>query len=252
MTTTLPALPAPRLDAEIADLVADLRAANGPVMAVMNRLGGTIERQLSFLPDGLRREAERGVAAALSAAFALGGSVPDLGRRGGMAAAVLAGAAGGAGGLATAVAELPLTVAVLLKAIREEAMAAGFDPAEPAVQAACIEVFAAGAPLAGDEGVNTSFVSARLTVTGPALQKIISTVAPRLVAALGPKLAAQAVPVLGALGGAALNAAYLSYYRELARIRFQLMRMTVQYGAEAVMVRFRAASEPPRLTRSAP
>ena len=48
------------------------------------------------------------------------------------------------------------------------------------------------------------------------------------------------------------DARLLRQYRELARIRFQLMRMTVQYGAEAVMVRFRAASEPPRLTRSAP
>ena len=63
---------------------------------------------------------------------------------------------------------------------------------------------------------------------------------------------AQAVPVLGAVSGAALNAAYLGYYREMARIRFALMRLTVQHGAEAVLTRFSAATAPPRLTESRP
>jgi hypothetical protein len=70
-----------------------------------------------------------------------------------------------------------------------------------------------------------------------------------LAAALGQKLAAQAVPVLGAVSGAALNAAFLRYYREVARIRFQLMRLSVQHGAEAVTLRFSKAAEAPRLTR---
>ena len=57
------------------------------------------------------------------------------------------------------------------------------------------------------------------------------------------------MPVLGAISGAALNLAYLGYYREMARIRFALMRLTVQHGAEAVMVRFARATEPPKITR---
>lgn len=250
MTNTLPVLPAPELDREIDDLARALRRANGPVMSLVNRIGGGIEAQLGVIPQKLRSEMERVVAAALEAAFGAGGHLPRLGRRGTLAAAVTAGAAGGAGGLATSVAELPVTIAVILKAIREEAEAAGFDPEADAVRAACIEVFAAGSPLAEDDGVNTSFLSARLTLTGPALQKVIASVAPRLAAALGQKLAAQAVPVLGAISGAALNLAYLGYYREMARIRFALMRLTVQHGAEAVMVRFARATELPRITRA--
>ncbi len=167
-----------------------------------------------------------------------------------MAAAVAAGAAGGAGGLATALAELPVTVTLILHAIRGEAAAAGFDPEDPEIAAACLQVFAAGSPLDRDDGIDTSFLSARLTLTGPALQAMIRAVAPRLATALTQKLAAQAVPVLGALSGAALNAAFLTYYREIAAIRFALMRLAVSAGEAAVLEAFRAATTPSPMSRA--
>jgi hypothetical protein len=180
------------------------------------------------------------------AAHGLAGFGGEAGGRGTMMAVMATGAAGGAGGLVTSIAELPVTITVILRAIRAEAVKAGFDPNEPGVRSACLEVFAAGSPLAADDGVNTSFLSARLTLTGPALQGVIATVAPRLAAAL----AAQAVPVLGAVSGAALNAAFLRYYREVARIRFALMRLAVQHGGAAVAARFAEATAAPSLTRN--
>lgn len=249
MKPQLPALAAPDLDREIEALARAARRANGPVMSLVNRLGGGVERQLAALPAGLRAELERVTAQALMAAHGLAGIGGEGDGRGTLAAAMATGAAGGAGGVVTSVAELPLTITVILRAIRAEARRAGFDPAEDGIRAACLEVFAAGSPLASDDGVNTSFLSARLTLTGPALQKLIATVAPRLAGALGQKLAAQAVPILGAVSGAALNAAFLRYYREMARIRFQLMRLSVQHGAEAVAGRFAAASAPARITK---
>jgi len=116
------------------------------------------------------------------------------------------------------------------------------------VRAACLQVFAAGTPLATDDGLNTGFLSARLTLTGPAIRQIITTIAPRLAAAMGQKLVAQAVPVLGAMTGAALNAAYLGYYREMARIRFALARLAEVHGAAPVLQAFSAATAPPRIT----
>jgi hypothetical protein len=248
MTTYLPALTGPDLDQEIDTLARAAQRAGGPLMALVNRLGGGVERQLSLLPAPLRAELERVTVQALLAAHGLAGIGGEGEGRGTMAAAVFSGAAGGAGGVVTSLAELPVTITVILRAIRAEARKAGFDPAEPGIRAACLEVFAAGSPLATDDGANTSLISARLTLTGPALQKLIATVAPRLAAALGQKLAAQAVPVLGAVSGAALNAAFLRYYRELARIRFQLMRLSVQHGAEAVATRFAKATRPPQIT----
>ncbi len=249
MTANLPALTGPDLDHEIAALAQAARRANGPLMALVNRIGGGVEKQLALLPAGVRTELEKITVQALLAAHGLAGIGGEAEGRGTMAAAVFSGAAGGAGGIVTSLAELPVTITVILRAIRAEAVRAGFDPNEPGIRAACLEVFAAGSPLASDDGVNTSLISARLTLTGPALQKLIATVAPRLAAALGQKLAAQAVPILGALSGAALNAAFLRYYREVARIRFELMRLAVQHGAETVTDRFAKATSPARITQ---
>lgn len=248
MKPQLPTLAAPDLDREIDALARAARRANGPVMSLVNRLGGGLERQMAVLPPSVRTELERVTAQALMAAHGLAGIGGEGDGRGTLAAAMASGAAGGAGGVLTSVAELPVTITLILRAIRAEARRAGFDPAEDGIRAACLEVFAAGSPLASDDGINTSLISARLTLTGPALQKLIATIAPRLAAALGQKLAAQAVPVLGAVSGAALNAAFLRYYREVARIRFELMRLSVQHGAEAVTASFARATSPRQIT----
>lgn len=248
----LPAIAAPDRSAEIRALARRYRKANGPVMAIVNRIGGAVEQKMDMLPDALRAQVGAAVEKALLAAHGVAGAgdrLPDAGRKGPMAAAVLSGAVGGAGGIATSVAEMPVTVTVILHAIRRAAREAGFDPDDPAIRAECLRVFTAGSPLAQDDGVNTSFLSARLTVTGPAIAQVIQSVAPKLAAAMGQKLATQAVPVLGAVAGAALNAAFLSYYREMAEIRFALLALAQQHGAEEVLGAFAEAVTPARVTK---
>ncbi len=251
MDQTLPVAATPTdLAAEVAALARRYKRANGPVIRLVNRLGGTLENQLSILPDSLRRQLERLTAQALEASYGVASRAPDLGTRAPMMAAVAAGAAGGAGGLATAVAELPVTVTLFLNTIRSVARELGLDPDEDWVRAECLQVFAAGSPLAQDDGVNTSFLASRLALTGSTAQNLIRTIAPRLAAVLGQKLAAQAVPVIGAVSGAALNAAFLSYYREVARVRFALVKLAQVHGTEAVEAEFRIAVTPPRVIRA--
>lgn len=250
MTQTLPVPLTPDLDAQIDALARRYSRANGPVMRLVNGLGTRLESQLSVVPEKYRGQIERAVAQGLETAYGLAARAPDMGERGPVVAVIASGAAGGAGGLATSIAELPVTVTLMLNAIRAEARAAGFDPDAPAIRAECLRVFGAGSPLANDDGVNTSFITARLTVTGQAVQNLITTIAPKLAAVLGQKVAAQAVPVLGAVSGAALNAAFLSYYREIARIRFALLRLAEVHGAEPVLEAFKAAVEPPKITRA--
>lgn len=233
-------------DYEIALLARRARKANGPLMTVLNKVGGKIEAQLALLPAGIRRQIEALTFASLERALgvaALGRHAPDLGPAAAPLAAALSGAAGGAGGLATSIAELPVTITLILGTIRAAAEAEGFDPDDPAVKAEILRCFASGTPMGGDDGVNTAFIGARVTVTGPALQKLIATLAPKIAATLSQKLAAQAVPVLGALSGAAISAAFLRHYRELARIRFRLLRLSQAHGAERVVTRFVAAAE---------
>ena len=250
MDQTLPVSSTTDLAAEVAPLARRYKRANGPVIRLVNRLGGTLESQLSALPQSVRGQIERLTAQALETSYGIAARAPDLGTRAPLMAAVAAGAAGGAGGLATAVAELPVTVTLFLNTIRSVAREAGLDPDEDWVRAECLQVFAAGSPLARDDGVNTSFVASRLALTGSAVQNLIGTIAPRLAAVLGQKLAAQAVPVIGAVSGAALNAAFLSYYREIARVRFELVKLGKVHGTEAVEAEFRLAVTPPRVIRA--
>lgn len=240
----------PDLSAQVADLARRYKRANGPVIRLVNRLGGTLENQLSSLPESVRGQIERLTAQALETSYGLAAHAPDLGQRTPMVAAIATGAAGGAGGLATAVAELPVTVTLFLNTIRSVAREAGLDPNEDWVRAECLQVFAAGSPLKQDDGVNTSFVASRLALSGSAVQNLISTIAPKLAAVLGQKLAAQAVPVIGAVSGAALNAAFLSYYREVARVRFELVKLGRIHGAEEVEAEFRLATTPPKVIRA--
>jgi EcsC protein family len=249
---TLPA-PLSDIDLEVSGLAVRYRRANGPVMALMNRIGGSLENQMKLLPDSLRQQLEALTAAALSRAMdvaAYGARAPDMGPRGPMAMAMASGAAGGLGGIATSLAELPVTITIILHAIRQSAVANGFDPDAPGIRAECLAVFGAGTPLGSDDGLNTSFLGARLAVTGPALQSLIAKVAPRLAAALGPKLFAQSVPLLGAIAGAGLNAAYIRYYREIADIRFGLLRLSQHHGAETVLMAFQQATQPQAILKA--
>ena len=59
------------------------------------------------------------------------------------------------------------------------------------------------------------------------MQAVIAKVAPRLAVVLGQKLAAQAVPVLGAVAGAATNYAYTSYYEDMAHVHFGLRKLAI-------------------------
>ena len=121
MKPQLPTLAAPDLDREIDALARAARRANGPVMSLVNRLGGGLERQMAVLPPSVRAELERVTAQALMAAHGLAGIGGEGDGRGTLAAGMASGAGGGAGGVLTSVAELPVTITLILPAIRAEA-----------------------------------------------------------------------------------------------------------------------------------
>ena len=222
------------LDREITQIAKRYRKAGGVGIQVLNLVGGQAENLLERLPESVKESLEeattRALKVALSAASRSRGIVKDQSNWLNTVAATAMGAAGGAGGLPTALAELPVTTTVLLRAIQGIAAEYGFDPADPEIQGECLQVFAAAGPLSNDDGADMGFLSARVTLTGPAVNGIIARIAPRLSAALGQKLAAQAVPIIGAVAGAATNYAYTSYYQEMAHVHFGLMRAGKEHG----------------------
>lgn len=219
------------VDVELDRLAKRYRAANGLGMNVLNLIGGSAENLLDRLPNAMRANLERATVSALQqsmkAAHSSRGMVPDQKSWLNQAVSAAMGAAGGAGGLPTALAELPVTTTLLLRVIQGVAVEHGFDPDAESVQFDCVQVFAAAGPLSGDDGADLGFLAARMTLTGKAMQAVIHRVAPRLAIVMGQKLAAQTIPVLGAVAGAATNYAYTSYYQEVAHVHFGLRKLAI-------------------------
>jgi hypothetical protein len=219
------------VDATLDRLAARHARAGGLGIQVLNLIGSQTETLLERLPTPVRDRLGEGTEAALhwamKAAQSSRGVVGDQPGWMNTAVTTAMGAAGGFGGLPSALAELPITTTILLRAIQGVAVEYDFDPAAENVQFDCLEVFLAAGPLSRDDGADLAFISTRLTVTGPVLHGLIARIAPRLATVLGQKLAAQTVPVLGAVAGAATNYAYTSYYQEIAHVHFGLRKLAI-------------------------
>jgi len=225
-------LPAPiDVEAELDTLARRYKGAGGVGITVLNTIGGSAENLLDQLPQQVRASLEGATISALNQAMKAAHSsravVPDQKSWLNQAVTTAMGAAGGAGGLPTALAELPVTTTLLLRVIQGVAVEHGFDAEAENVQFDCVQVFAAAGPLSGDDGADLGFLSARLALSGKAMQAVIAKIAPKLAVVLGQKLAAQAVPVLGAVAGAATNYAYTSYYEDIAHVHFGLRKLAI-------------------------
>lgn len=219
------------VDAELDALAKRYRGASGAGIQLLNLIGGQTETLLQKLPENVRSrlavQTEAALRVALKAAQGSRRAVPDQPGWLNTAVTTAMGAAGGMGGLPTALAELPVTTTVLLRSIQGIALEHGFDPDEEGVAFDCLQVFAAAGPLEHDDGSDLAFLSARALVTGNAIQVLLTRIAPQLSIVLGQKLAAQTVPVLGAVAGAATNYAYTSYYQDIAHVHFGLRRLAI-------------------------
>lgn len=215
------------LEAEIDALARRYRAASGFGVDLLNRLGSSGEDLLQRLPQPVRAGLTASTASALR--LAMKGAthsrrlVPDQKPGFDRVLSAAMGAAGGAAGLPGALVELPATTAFLLRTIQGAAVAEGFNPEAESVTFDCIQVFTAAGPLASDDGSDLGFLSLRLGLPG-GVHRLIAQVAPKLGVVLGQKLAAQAVPIAGAIAGAAVNYVYAGYYREMAHVHFGLRR----------------------------
>lgn len=244
-------LPPEAVDERLDALVHRHARAGNAGIQVLNLIGGQAENLLDRLPPELRARLGDGTEQALRLAMHAANNSRDLvnGQPAWLSRAVTTamGAAGGFGGLPTAMAELPVTTTILLRAIQDVSAEHGFDPAEQGVQFDCIQVFGAAGPLDHDDGSDIAFLGTRMTVTGMALNRLIFRVAPRLGTVLGQKLAAQTVPILGAAAGAATNYAYTSYYQQMAHVHFGLRRLAIDAGMDhaALVADFRRRAATP-------
>src|ERR1700730_7557585 len=135
--------------------------------------------------------------------------------------AMASGAAGGTFGLATLPLELPVSTIIMLRSIAEIAQSEGENLSDPEAALSCVQVFALGGRtnageleggyfavrgmLAKSVTEAARYIAQRGIVEegAPVLVRFLGQVASRFGLVVTQKLGAQAIPVIGALGGAA-------------------------------------------------
>lgn len=238
--------------ADIAALALRQRRAHGLLMKAVSFVGGQVEDGMKLLPRAVRGQIDAAARAALERSYDVASRSRGDGRLSGITRrlgsdrahkvlAAISGAVGGFGGLPTALAELPVATTVIFRAVQSVAAEYGEDPESEETRLEVLRVFGAQAggvqsgAVDGDSGINTSFIGARLSLSGAAVQRLIAQVAPRFAAVLSQKLAAQAVPVLGAAAGAGTNYAFIDHYVEMAHVHFGLRRLIRTHGEDQVL-----------------
>jgi hypothetical protein len=215
-------------------------------------------------PAAARRVVAHASEAALRAALKLAIRTIDLNRttrpanRAHTFAAAAAGAVGGAFGIASLPFELPLSTAILLRSIAQIARDEGEDLSAPHAALACIEVFALGGKEEEEAAFESGYFAVRAVLaksvsdsahfvaaqglgaqSAPAVVRLISQIAARFGVIVSEKAAAQAAPVLGAIGGAAVNAAFAEHFQTLARGHFIVRRLEREHGPDLVAFEYR-------------
>jgi hypothetical protein len=242
------------------------RALESSSLAVKlaDRVGKPIDALLRRLPERARGAIQQGTRKGLDAA--LGVALRSLEKEPARAApsdrlhralVIASGAAGGSVGLAGLVVELPVSLVLMLRAIADHARAQGEDLSHVDVRLECLAVFAYGAPTSRDDAAEAGYFAARAALAraisqaaefvaerglaealgekgAPALVQLVSRIAQRFGVSVADKAAAQLVPLLGAAGGAAVNAVFMRHYQDTARAHFTVRRLERAHGTEAV------------------
>jgi EcsC protein family len=251
----------------VEDLAALRRAAQlleHPGLAA--RLANMLGRPIELIGHALPASASQVIAAATAKGLegALTVALRTMRRRPHAASQLLhkafataSGAAGGAFGLAALPFELPVSTIIMLRSIADIARSEGEHLSDPDTALSCLQVFALGGRAGSTDASESGYFAARgmlaKTVTeaarflaergliqegSPILARFITQVASRFGLVVTQKVAAQALPVVGALGGAAVNYAFIEHFQDVARGHFTVRRLERIYGKDLVQTEY--------------
>jgi hypothetical protein len=251
-----------------AEHLEDLRAAKARLettpflIKVANAAGVPLERTVAALPAAARTAVLTATRAALDRG--LDWAIATMGTTQGTKArpwlhttvATASGGVGGAFGWSALAAELPFSTIVMLRSIATIAQEQGEDLTTPEARLECLAVLSYGGPSRADDASDTTYYATR-TALASSLQHaaahlatalrggdapkaarvvvaFVSKVAARFGLVVQEKAIAQAVPLAGALGGAALNHLFIGHFQQIALGHFAVRRLERIYGEEAV------------------
>jgi hypothetical protein len=169
------------------------------------------------------------------------------------AATGLMGAAGGSMGLGALLLELPITTTLMLRSIADIARSEGENLDTLETRLACLSVFALGGPSGSDDATETGYFAVRTVLAqqvaeaaraiaarglaekeAPALVRLIAAIASRFGVVVSEKAAAQLVPVIGGIGGAAVNVVFTEHFQKMATGHFIVRRLERLHGLDEV------------------
>jgi hypothetical protein len=257
-------------EAHLAEIAEAKRRLEAPslVVRLSTTLGTPIENALARLPPGTNEAIHRAATKALERTAEVALSTlrndrappaNDLHR----ALAAAAGGIGGAFGLAALAVELPVSTGIIFRSIADHARAQGFDPAAAPTRVECLSVFAMGGTSRSDDAAESAYFATRVALAqavatatrvvaaggaralgaegASAIARLIAAVAERFSAQVAQKAIAQAIPAIGALGGAAVNTAFVAHFQNVAAGHFAMKRLEGLYGVDAVWEAYKGA-----------
>lgn len=249
--------------------LADLRRARHQLeemsfaMRLADLAGSPIEWGLARLPGVARRGIEKATRAALTKSLGVALSTLPAGQRSRASnwmhrgAVVATGGAGGLFGMAALAVELPFSTTVMLRSIADHARAQGEDLSQPETRLACLSVFALGGRGRDDDAAETGYFAVRAALArsvaeaaayvaerglaeaasakgAPALVRLVAAIAQRFGVTVSEKALAQGIPLIGALGGAAINYVFIEHFQQVAEGHFTVRRLERAHGIAAV------------------
>lgn len=243
----------------------DLRSAKnllehpGLAVRVSGFVGSPIETGLKKLPESLSATVYDAARKSIETALDVALMTMDRDGRGAASnwwhklAVGVTGATGGAFGLPALALELPLSTAIMLRSIADIARSEGEDLSCPEARLQCVQVLALGGRSKDDDLAESVYFAARAALAraisdaaahlaekglsqggGPAILRLITQVAARFSVVVSEKTAVQAVPLVGALGGAAVNTLFIDHFQDMARGHFIIRRLERLHGRDEV------------------
>ncbi|MFK7828114.1 MAG: EcsC family protein [Oligoflexales bacterium] len=177
---------------------------------------------------------------------------------------LLAGVSGGVGGFFGVIAlpvELPTSTCIMLRSITKIARECGEDFIEPETLLECIAIFSYGDQKMFDQEseFNSMYFAQRLayskllndaakyiashSTTGLLLSKkdlapvmitFISKIASIFKISISKKIVAESIPIIGSIGGSAINTLFSEYYSSVARFHFGIRALERKYGKSRI------------------
>jgi EcsC protein family len=171
--------------------------------------------------------------------------------------AVASGAAGGTLGISSLPLELPVSTIIILRSILDIARSEGENLIDPEAALSCVAVLGLAARPESDDASNSDYFVRRgeleestaevaryiaergiIEEGSPLLVRFIALIASRFGFLVSEKVAAQTIPVISALGGAAINYAFIDHLQSVARGHFTVRRLERKYGKNIVFTSY--------------